>query len=305
MLRLKVSDRPLSGGPEIFRKNFIKEASLRSDISVLKHKNFDCELCFISFRRTHNKPVFLRLDGCYTDKKRFGMNKSIVSSIRNSNYQIYQSEFSQNLFKKMLKVDVSQSSVIHNGVDTSVFTHTDWEEKDELSFVSCATWRTNKRPNSIIRGFLEADIKDSKLYFIGSGKFNKIKDPRIKYLGDIKNSKVIEYLKRSRYYVNLSYMESCPNSVIEAISCGCRVLCGNLGGTSEIVNSGDVVCDIDPVFNFKLQRNILDNISPSIVAGGIKKLVSSEYKSYSICKNSILPIEKCIDKYIEVIERIL
>jgi len=296
MIRLKISDRPLSGGPEIFRKNFIKEASLRSDISILKHKNFDCELCFISFRRTHNKPVFLRLDGCYTDKKRFGMNKSIVSSIRNSNYQIYQSEFSQNLFKKMLKVDVSQSSVIHNGVDTSVFTHTDWEEKDELSFVSCATWRTNKRPNSIIRGFLEADIKDSKLYFIGGGRFDKIKDPRIEYLGEIGNSEVVKYLKKSKYYINLSHIESCPNSVIEAILCGCKIIYGNGGGTSELLESNDVRCDIDLMFSFKPQDGasdfgFADAVSRSMVdAVNLPFIPRGDTRWFSI--------EKCVNEYV-------
>jgi len=295
MIRVKVSNRSLSGGPEIFRKNFINEVDRRDDISISDIK-FDCELCFISFKRTHDKPILLRIDGCYVDKKRFGMNSSIVSSIRKSNYQIYQSEFSRKLFREMLNVDTSSSTVIHNGVDASVFTDVKWGSKEPLSFASCALWRANKRPNSIIRGFLKADIVGSVLYFIGNGEFEKIKDPRIKYLGDIKNSEVVKHLRSSKYYMNLSQMESCPNSVIEAILCGCRIISGSCGGTRELLSPDDIICDIDSNFNFKPYRDVRDSGFEDLISKSVIKSINTSFSNKR--DRSRYSMKKCVDRYV-------
>jgi hypothetical protein len=95
-------------------------------------------------------------------------------------------------------------------------------------------------------------------------------------------------------------MESCPNSVIEAILCGCKVISGSCGGTKELLNSDDVICNIDPKFNFKQHGEVMDSGLGNVVSGAIKKAINTSFSK--IKDRSRYSIKKCTDNYVDFIK---
>jgi len=59
-------------------------------------------------------------------------------------------------------------------------------------------------------------------------------NPRIHFLGEQTREKVWQILKSVAVFVNPSYTEGLPSSVIEAIVCGTHTLATDVGGTREI-----------------------------------------------------------------------
>jgi glycosyltransferase involved in cell wall biosynthesis len=272
---LYINTNGFSGGPKVFRKRLINGFNKYSDVLLVSDpkKYFDAEICFVNIKnKSHKKPCILRLDGCYYDKKRIKMNKSLKKSILLSSGIIFQSNFSKKMCNKFISTNIKKSCVIYNGID--------FDEINEItpstnvvpgSFVACAGWRSNKRPNSIVRGFLAAGISEH-LYMIGDGIKNPIKHPNIHYLGNLSWRKIISIMKSCSYQIHLCHIDSCPNAVVEGLACGLNILCSNLGGTPEIVRSNGVIMDIDrwdfrPVDNMKF-----DNLKDDVVADGISRL---------------------------------
>lgn len=298
-------NRGLSGGPRAFKDRIIDKLRSRDGVDVVHSGKFDVELAFIRTDKRHKKPVVLRLDGCYYESGRMGANKAIEKSANRASRLVFQSKFSKKMFKKLLKINIDKikkSAVIHNGIDLDyIRSISASNKKTPLSFVCAASWRTNKRPMSIVRGFLHADISGSVLYVIGNNFPKKIKDPRVKYLGSLSKSEVIGILKSCNFLLHLCHVDSCPNIVVESLACGLSVLHTNLGGTKELVDKNGINMEID-AWKWKPIKSVRDNISGDIVADGINRLIAlkrSEFNPESVS------IDRCVDEYIEVMRSVL
>jgi len=295
----------LSAGPRAFKDRIIGALSAMDGIKVVRDGKFDVELAFINISKMHKKPVVLRLDGCYYENGRMGANRGIEKSANRANRLIFQSEFSKKMFKKLLKVNpkkIKDSSVIYNGIDLGYIKSIPPKtEKVPLSFVCAASWRKNKRPLSIINGFLRADLDGSILYVIGDNFPKKIKDPRIKYLGAISKSEVIGVLKSCNFLLHLCHVDSCPNIVVESLACGLSVLHTNLGGTKEMVGKHGINMEVDS-WNWKPIKSVTDNISRDVVADGINRLINVKGEIFN---DDFLSIENCANKYMKVIRSVL
>jgi len=251
------------------------------------------------------KRVF-RVDGCYysNESSRVGMrNRSIYKGMKNQDGIIYQSNFSKKMCRKILgcrKLE-KKTTVIYNGFDQSIVNDIKPIEKDcDLMFVSSAKWRTSKRPNSIIKGFLEADIPDSKLYLLGdSSNHNKYKNViSIPYM---KKEELYAYYKASDAMIHLCFIDSCPNSVIEALSFNLPVICNNIGGTPEIVRDSGVIVECDS-YNFNIIDKVIDNIPPKMTAEAIRKFA---YSDRTIVDRKDLDMSVAAKKYYEFFTEIL
>jgi glycosyltransferase involved in cell wall biosynthesis len=58
------------------------------------------------------------------------------------------------------------------------------------------------------------------------------------FLGEKTEKEIIEYLSITDIFVNPSYSEGLPTSVLEAASCGCAIVATDVGGTREIIHDG-------------------------------------------------------------------
>ena len=87
-------------------------------------------------------------------------------------------------------------------------------------------------------------------------------------------------MEQADYQIHLCHIDSCPNIVLEGLSCGLNVLCSNLGGTKELVKDDGVVLNVDEMWEGKyLSSSIkLDSVPKKKVAKGIHKLIKLSTK---------------------------
>jgi len=304
--------KKFSGGPKIFRQRLsdvLEKESKEMGIEIVHDPKgkFDIELAFVRNLMQHRKPVILRVDGCYIGGGYEGKNHLYKEAAKNAKFVIYQSEFSRRMCESIWRIQ-RPNTIIHNGIN---FDELKGIEKDSSipggSFVASAIWRKNKRPVSMIQGFIDAGIKNN-FYIIGDtygipdkylNRFRKHKN--IHFLGPCDFNRSISIFKACDYQLHLSQIESCPNAVIEGLACGLKILYSNLQGTKEIVPSEDgVMIKTD---KWKFQPTGLgqhDRITSGLVADGIRRLMAlrSEKKTY----RPEIDIHNVAKQYIKVIK---
>ncbi len=320
MIKLYVQTEKFKGGPAIFRNRLISVLNKIDDIKVITNVNekFDIGLEFIRKIHKYKQPYILRASSCYYfDTYKPWNNKPIAKAIKNSRYVIFQSEFAYKLCNRVLRLESRELikngyKIIYNGIDLDYIKEIEPAKNIEPdSFVACARWDPNKRPLSMIKGFLKADIK-KHLYIIGGigvegrGKNlgKKYKSKYIHFLGEKTNKETISIIKACDYQIHLAFIDICPNIVLEGLACGLNVLCTNLGGTPEVVGKNGVILNIDKFWKTRYLKKLiedLDNLKPKIVAEGIHKLLKIKIKP-DILKYDINLVAK---KYIKTIKRIL
>jgi len=315
-IKVFIQTEKFKGGPAIFRDRLINALSDMNDIRVVTnvHDKFDVEIAFIRNVFPHKKPYILRVDGCYYEENRKSGNKSLVQSIKSAKYLIFQSNFSFSLLDKVLQVEKTIKkrgipySIVHNGLDYNYIERIPRNESIEPgSFISCSRWRPNKRPISTIKGFLKADT-GRHLYMIGGegiGGKKISKEYGTKYIHimpEKKPEEIVSIMKSCDFLLHLCHIDSCPNTVIEALACGLNVLCTNLGGTPEIVKENGIILKADEMWTGRyLPKTNLDNLSHSKVAKGIHSILNMEKKE--IRKD--LGIEEVAKKYVDIIKSVV
>ena len=291
-IRVFIQTDKFKGGPAVFRTRLISELNKFEDIEIVNNvkEKFDIELAFIRKVYKHNKPYILRVDGCYYQSGRKSGNRALEKAIVGAKHIIFQSNFSFELCRKILDIDsvvsnINNYSIIHNGIDLEYVRGIKPDKNIKPgSFVACARWRDNKRTFSIIKGFIKAKT-GRHLYMIGDigigenssykSKLKKYKSEYVHILGKKSQEETISILKACDYQMHLCHIDSCPNIVIEGLSCGLNVLCSNLGGTKELVKNNGVVLNADKMWDGKyLSSSVkLDGLKKEVVAKGVKKLL--------------------------------
>lgn len=288
------------GGPGSFKKRLIGYLRDKTDIDVINDikKEFDIELGFIEKIFNHNKPFVNRIDGCYHNHS-LSKNIKIKKSIEKSEYVIYQSLFSRNMCEKILNVN-KKNVIIYNGVDQEYINKIE-KNKNIIpgSFVALSLWRKNKRPESMIKGFIKSKC-NRHLYIIGDGINRRYDSEYIHYLGKLNQNEIFSIMKSCAYQLHLAYADPCPNSVVEGLSSGLNVLCVNSGGTPELVKDNGIILPVDDFFNKKIELNDVDYIDENLVADGISKLIKIKDRAY----RPDLDIKKCVEKYISILKKV-
>jgi glycosyltransferase involved in cell wall biosynthesis len=300
-MKIFIQTKKFKGGPASFRGRLIKYLNGKDGVEVISDfdKKFDIELCLIRRIFRHKKPYVLRADGCYYINL-LNNNPILASAINQSNFTVYQSEFSRQMCQDILGVN-KKSKVIYNGIDQS---YVESIEPDETiipgSFVTSAgSWRDNKRPRSTFNGFLEA-ATGRHLYVLGGNvdKF-KVKSQYVHFVGMKSEKDSISIMKACDYQLHLCHIDSCPNAVVEGLSSGLNVLCANLGGTKELVKDNGVVLEVDKWKRRKMKKRVLDSLDVKIVAKGIHNLM--EKKERSIRPD--LDISYAAERYLKVLRK--
>ncbi len=311
-MKLLIVMRKFSGGPKIFRKRLsdILEKKVKETGIEIVHDpsgEFDAELAFVRNLTQHRKPTILRVDGCYLGGGYEGKNRLYKEAAQKSKFIVYQSEFSRRMCESIWGIK-RPNAVISNGINFDEIKHIKKDPKiPKGSFVASAIWRKNKRPVSMIQGFVDSGIKNH-FYVIGDtygippkylNRFKKHKN--IHFLGTCDFERSISIFKSCDYQLHLSQIESCPNAVVEGLACGLKVLYSNLQGTKEIVPSDSGVMIKTDKWKFKpIGLGQHDRIAPGLVSDGIHKLMAldGDKKTY----RPEIDINIIADKYIKVIK---
>ena len=234
-----------TSGPNYFASKLVKYLRLRG-VLFNKDMNYNKKLTFIQTNGLRTDlPMYLRLDGIYFNSN-FNcerMNYNIKKSYEQATGVIFQTEFNKELcFEWFGSHD--NYKIIPNGADNlylNSFVNCEEIEKSLSGYNkiwSCAAhWHGYKRLKDNIEYFLNFSDDKDLLIVAGQNPDYIIKHPRIKYVGNLSTKQLTTVYKLSDYFIHLAYLDHCPNVVVDAKACGCKIICSSTGGTKEIAGS--------------------------------------------------------------------
>jgi len=142
-------------------------------------------------------------------------------------------------------------TIITNGVDTEIYKRKGTKLKEELAlngmtiitFVGRLIYL--KGVQELLRSFQEVqkDFAEVKLLIVGDGSYrNELEklaggSDKVLFLGQISDQELIEILSITDIFVNPSYLEGLPTSVLEAGAIGVPIVATDVGGTREIIEN--------------------------------------------------------------------
>lgn len=306
MIKIKIPSKKRSGGPAVFMDRLFSYLEERELIRVVDSSpDIYFANVWLDEEIPHGAKLVFRAASAYYnrwERKRSGLNKKIANSVLLANHVIYQSKFSRILITKILNVDAKNSSTIHNGFDTSKYKDVKPISFDKKRvFVACSNWTSAaKRGLEIISCFKESAIKDSLLIIIGPGLPTSISG-NVMIVGAKSMEEISAYLKARPYFIHISYVEACPNSVIEALCFGCPVVCNNIGGTPEIVQTSGLIAPCDADFEFRRTKVDINVRFKKHLISAMRNICSRKWK----IDRRDLSMENCAKKYMKVFRSVL
>lgn len=213
----------------------------------------------------------LRVDGIYVAEDRWKnlgrkktlkehfINFRVKHSILSSQHVIFQSQFSKKLACDHFKIMPLKSSVIRNGTNINHFKPSKRPD-NKLPKIAVFGKHYSHQIDFAFEVFFKLLEKvPCELVLIGAPRnneftfdsiINKWKDKVIKLGGNIELVGKVSYdeipsvLSKQDVLLHVKYGDSCPNSVIEAMSCGVPVVCPDWGGTKELVGEAGLIIPV-------------------------------------------------------------
>lgn len=284
-------------GPNGFGQKLARElVSLEHE---LVSENPDVAISFIQGYVPGTRNI-LRLDGIYFNSEQDWqtMNMPIKQSYDLADAVIVQSQFNKDLVFKYFG-DRDNVHIIHNGTCLDIIANIpaakfDVDIAKNDVWLCAASWRPHKRLSENIRYFQKYASDSAVLLIAGSDSSLQLneQDTRIKCVGDLSWPALISLMKASGHFLHFALLDHCPNVVIDARACGCKIICASAGGTQEVAgNTATVVKDIEwdflPFELYNPPRLDFDQIVPTALDSDID--IKSVCKKYiSIFRNEAL-----------------
>ncbi len=221
-----------------------------ADVVLVNSHHFQGYLLKIFNLKRKNKDIIIlhRIDGPISivrgDDGQFAIDKVIMSFSNNfSDGVVYQSSWSR---KQCMKQGIGRRGsqvTIHNAPDPSIFyADESYEEHSKKIKIITSSWSTNKRKGHDIYKFLDDNLDYSKyeVVFIGN---TLVKFKNILHKKSMSSKSLAFELRKGDIFIHPSQMESCSNSLLEAMSCGLVPIMRNNTSHPEIVKYGGVLFD--------------------------------------------------------------
>jgi len=267
-----------------FKDNKFKKYSLEE---VVHHRN------------TYNKhgKIVVRVNDCDITRPNLppgrSREKAIIKNNNEINFYIFNSQFIKNHYKKIINVE--NSTVIYNGCDTSIFYPRGYIKPLKFRVVT-HHWSNNMNKGYQMYYDLWSYLKRTDNYdfvFIGKNVPEMFKEVPI--TGPYVGLELSNAIRDCHIYITDSIFDSCPNHVIEAISCGLPVLYRkHEGGAKEL-------CELFPKKIGEPYSSLEELIEKLVI---IRKKYG-EYKSNVDEYSKYFQLEKQISKYDNVFLSIL
>jgi len=168
-------------------------------------------------------------------------NRKISQSIDASDAIVYQSLFCEEAYRRFLNIKDVPFAIIFNGADSHEF-----RDRDPKNFfLANSKWRPHRRLEETTKCFFQALKMGLDADLIVTGKpEKKYKHPKIKYVGWQSRKQLKKLLSQAIASLHLTWLDWCPNSMVEAIVARCPVIYTKCGGHTQIGdNSGIGVKD--------------------------------------------------------------
>ena len=259
------------GGPNIFMQR-LRESIIRQNLAIPRSyliPFYDIALFHSTAHSHYTKPYVLRMDGIYfgkdaKDPEKQKNNDDMKRAIDGARAVIYQSRFDKQLIETYFGRIKKESIIICNGtkIEHSCSKHDIRKDlglpENRRLLICSAGWRRHKRLPEIVEVLKRLnDIEDSYALII-LGEQNEYINANNTYpFGSVNPKNIARYYQCADVFIHLSWLDHCPNTVVEAIANGLPVLCSNQGGTREIVESASAgivsECDTEvDLFNLNL-----------------------------------------------------
>jgi len=263
-------------------------------------------------------PVVQRLDGIYfnTDNSSMSSNMNIRNTYRNSSGVIFQSSLAENIVTANFGPHPGKRSVIINGtfIDDKIDPDAvvkksspkiyDHVVRFEKRLICVGKWRQIKRLSSVVYGSLEyiKSNPNTGLIIVGpmspeeKTQYSKL-SKNIVCLGEVPNNTVRHLQMLSHCCLNLSFTDSCPSAVIEAIANGTPCVVTKHQGVVEVMKHGidGAIIDFDKWDYMPVSYNDrVIQIPSDVVANGIKTCIDIGRRPFRYD----LEMSKTAEKYV-------
>jgi glycosyltransferase involved in cell wall biosynthesis len=178
--------------------------------------------------------------------------------------------------------------VIHNGLDTDIFRKVDSKLKQQMglgdatviTFVGRLIYA--KGVQDLISAFVQVKelVPNAKLFIVGDGPYRKYLEilaqqshfpDDVIFMGEKNQDDIVAILSATDIFVNPSYSEGLPTSVMEAASVGVPVIATDVGGTKEIVECGTTGLMVEPYRPQQIATAILSLVRDSQMSSEIAR----------------------------------
>lgn len=238
----------------------IKKYSMRLLLRRIDFKKFDVVhsqdgIASQAYVETGAKlPLVATIHGCYTSEAIYG-NPNAHS--HQSLYQRYDQfavdaplkviTVSSFINQNLPKIDEKKLNIIHNGIDLEFF-HPTYATGNKIKITTTGNFLRYKGHDILLRSLqlLKNKGYEYELYMYGKGfelkdeymKLVKENNLPVYFMDHVSRNELVKHLQNTEVYIQPSRLENCPFSILEAMACGCSVICSNVGGMPEMVRDG-------------------------------------------------------------------
>jgi glycosyltransferase involved in cell wall biosynthesis len=250
-------------GMKFAKKHNIKLIHVEHGNSFIKHPNKLVELAAFLYDMTIGRKIFK------SAWKVVGISKACCDFAR--------------------KMGAKNIELIYNSIDTKKFRKVRTNLKERLnipkykkiiSFVGRLIYA--KGVQDLIKA--TENINNIKVLIVGDGPYKedlkKLAENRkdILFLGEKNEKEIIEVLGITDIFVNPSYAEGLPTSVLEAGAVGVPIIATDVGGTKEIINKGLNGFLIEPHNIKNIREKIVSLIGDEFISGKISETIKGKIK---------------------------
>ena len=285
-----VTNSPHGGGNQFIRalkKQFISR-DLYTDnpegADIVLFNSHQCvkEICQIK-NMWPSKLFIHRVDGpmrLYNDMSDTRDDLAYLLNDRIATATIFQSAWSKEKNISMGMKDNKPNTVIINSVNSDIFNEDYKKSTTEKVRCISTSFSSNYKKGHKYYEYLDSNLDFNRFEYVFLGN-SPVQYKNIKLAGCLDTYGVAEQLKNSDLYITASENDPCSNSLLEAISCGLKVLALDSGGHTEIVANNHCL--------FNSEEELLSKLT--------------NYNLLTI-PHKVATIEKVMDKYLNFFRKL-
>ena len=311
-------------GPRTFLANMKK---------YLEGKNYPCtddfEQCQVIFFpisysrdilkkiKDRGGKIVQRLDGIYYPSKHGDKHVSLNREIKeiylmDADYIVFQSQYSrEQCFSQLGIKKVEEYSIILNGVDKKIFYP--FQERGsslqkKVRFITTGFFRNPDMIEPVIRALDHLKPTLNFELIVAGALLNKnlssfLQRDYLQFVGSKSHEEVAALLRESDIYLYSHLNPPCPNSVLEALSCGLPVVSYNSGSMPELLFFGkDLLAPVSEALFQEYQDFKYEKLAEKIMecVGGYS-LYKERAREYAF----LYPFEECGEAYIKIFDQMI